>query len=96
MISIPLASPAAGRFAALGHVEAGAEHRALAADHHHPIIGRDRCAQRVDHLAQKLAIERVALLRPVHPDGLYRTALLDDDLVHDAPLDVIPARCRLP
>ncbi len=33
---------------------------------------------------KKLAVERVALLRPVHPDGPDRTVLLDDDLVHDA------------
>jgi hypothetical protein len=76
---------AADRLATLRHVESGTEHVALAADHHDTILCRDRRLQRVDHLAHQLAVERVALLRPVHPDGFDRPALLDDDLAHGVP-----------
>ena len=83
----------AGRLAALGHVEAGAEDVALAADHDDAVLGRDRGLQRGDHLVQQLAVERVALLGTVHPDRLDGAVLLDDDFAHR---DLTPARCLQP
>src|SRR5262249_60739282 len=71
-----------GRPAALGHVEAGAEDVALAANDNDAVVVRDGRLQRFDHLVQQLAVERIALLRPVHPDGFDRAALIDDDFVH--------------
>ena len=77
--------------ATLGHVEAGAEHVALATDHHDTIVGRDGRPQRVDHLVDQFAVECVALLRPVHPDGFDRAALLDDDFGHVGHSGSMPA-----
>ena len=59
MTSMPLALPSPTLLRALGHVEAGAEHVALAADHQNAILGRDRRLQGLDHVAQQLAVERV-------------------------------------
>ena len=39
---------------------------------------------RGDHLFQQFAVERIALLGPVHPHGFDRAVLLDDDLAHGA------------